>query len=407
MSTSYASKSYDNDIEALFSRIQKSLDLPPPQTCGRIAVAMSGGVDSSTVAAALSHLGYDVIGITLKLYSASTTKRPKTCCAGQDIADAQKVAFEHGFPHYVLDYEKRFHQSVIQPFTQSYLQGKTPVPCILCNQTVKFSDLLAHAQDLGCIALVTGHYIQRAFGPKLLRARDKTRDQSYFLFATTKQELAYLRFPLGNLLKTETRLLAQSLELSLAKKQDSQDICFVAGEHYTRFIQKTTPTPFVAGNIRHIDGRLLGQHRGIAHYTIGQRRGIGFGSTAPLFVIDICAQTHEITVGPKEALLCATFSLERTNWLLDEIEIPLLDLHVRVRSLGPLKKARVVFDSKCAEALVSLEIPEDGLAPGQACVFYQGEHLLGGGWIAKTYKTSHKKQGPFLCTSLADACSAV
>ncbi len=395
-------KAPDPLVRDVLQRFRQALDLPDPSVCGPVAVAMSGGVDSSVTAAALAFFGYQVVGITLKLYSGTSSHRPGTCCAGKDIADAQKVAFGAGFSHYVLNYEQRFHASVIKPFTQSYAEGKTPLPCVLCNQTVKFSDLLSHAQTLGCAALVTGHYIQRIQtpkGPRLYRGLDPAKDQSYFLFATTREEVDYLRFPLGGLLKKETRLLADFLGLCVAEKKESQDICFVGGGRYDDFIRKTSPEAFVKGPITHIDGRHLGTHKGIAHYTIGQRRGLNLNENEPLFVVNIRPQTHEVCVGPKEALFCHALSLEKVNWLLDPCEQTSRTMSVKVRSSGACHEARALFDAKTHTALVSLIEPEAGVAPGQACVFYDDDLLLGGGWIHATHQHPIKKQEPFLCSA--------
>ena len=392
----------DLERDRLLSRIREALDLPPPQVCGPVAVAMSGGVDSSTTASALAHLGYQVIGITLKLYEGEAAGRPGTCCAGKDIADAKGAAQKSGFPHYVLDYTDRFWQSVITPFTQSYSAGETPIPCVLCNQTVKFTDMLTYARSLGCTALVTGHYIQRLKDPKgpiLTRAADSAKDQSYFLFATTKDELDYLRFPLGGFLKAETRALAHHLGLTLAEKKESQDICFVAGGRYADFIEKVAPETFVAGDIVHIDGHTLGRHKGIAHYTIGQRRGLGIGGGDPLFVVDIDADQNTVTVGPKEALLTASLVIDETNWLASRAELLSLPMRAQLRSSGSERDVRAVFDFHGNSATVLLDAPEAGVAWGQACVFYQGNRLMGGGWIRKTQKYYIKPQGPSLCLS--------
>lgn len=388
--------------DRLLSRIKEALDLAPPEVCGPVAVAMSGGVDSSTTASALAYLGYRVIGITLKLYNGNERGRPGTCCAGKDIADARGAANKSGFPHYVLDYTDRFQKSVITPFTQSYGAGKTPVPCILCNQTVKFTDMLAYAQSLGCAALVTGHYVQRLLGPRgpmLARAVDPTKDQSYFLFTTTRYELDYVRFPLGGLLKHETRALASHLGLALAEKKESQDICFVAGGRYADFIEKIAPQTFMPGEIVHIDGRTLGHHRGIAHYTIGQRRGLRISAKEPLFVVDIDATQHKVTVGPKDALLTSELSINQTNWLSSPHELMSSPVRAQLRSSGEEHAVRAVFDFHDNTASVLLETPTKGIAPGQACVFYQNNRLMGGGWIQETKSSYTQPQGPSLCTS--------
>lgn len=389
---------------SLFKKFQSALDLPPPADCGPVAVAMSGGVDSSTVAAMLAKLGYKVVGITLKLYGGTVGDRPGTCCAGRDIRDAKKVAAHYGFSHYVLNYEERFQRSVIDPFTQSYLKGETPIPCVLCNQTVKFSDLLHHAQKLGCTALVTGHYIQRKecdLGPELHTAHDMTKDQSYFLFTTTQEELAFLRFPLGGLLKEETRTLAEQLALDLAQKPESQDICFVGGKHYTDFLAKTAPHALDPGAIVDESGQVLGTHKGIAHYTIGQRKGLNLSVPFPLYVVALNAADKEVIVGPEEALLCHKLSLENINWLYHSSFLPPEQpLTVRLRSSASLNAARLILNHQEKRALVVLDIPEAGISPGQACVFYSGTQILGGGWIKKTLAPPYQKKDTLICSYL-------
>ena len=360
----------------------------------RIVAAMSGGVDSTVTAALLARAGYDVVGVTLQLYDHGAAIQKKgACCAGQDIHDARTAAEGLGIPHYVLDYESRFKQQVIEDFADSYLRGETPIPCIRCNQTVKFRDLLDVARDLGAEAMATGHYVRRAVGrggPELHRALDAARDQSYFLFATTVDQLTYLRFPLGGLPKPAVRAAAAELGLSVADKPDSQDICFVPEGRYTTVIDRLRPHGAEPGEIVHLDGRVLGRHEGVTRYTIGQRRGLNVAVGDPLFVVKIDAETRRVIVGPREALLTRALTLKETNWLGDGASIeaavagarPVL---ARVRStrepvLGRLARVAgangVVFGA-----------PEEGVAPGQACVLYAPEdpsRVLGGGFIAGT-----------------------
>ena len=371
-----------------------SLDLPGKPEDTRIVVAMSGGVDSSVVAAILKRDGYDVVGMTLQLYDhGSAVHRAGACCAGQDIHDARRVAEQLGIPHYVLDYEDRFREAVIDKFADSYLAGETPIPCVSCNQTVKFQDLLNTARKLGAHALATGHYIQsRLEGNKrvLLRPIDEARDQSYFLFATTQEQIDFLRFPLGGLPKSETRRIAQDLGLKVANKQDSQDICFVPSGKYTDVIAKLRPDAIVGGDIVHLDGRILGQHKGIIHYTIGQRRGLGVSVGEPLFVVKLDAANKRVIVGPPEALETRRINLRDVNWVGD---VPLtmipddgLPIYVKVRSTRPPAPAKLVVEDD--NIWLELVAGERGVAPGQACVFFENEmpetRVLGGGWIAST-----------------------
>ena len=371
-----------------------SLDLPGHPADTRVVVAMSGGVDSSVVAGMLKAEGYDVIGMTLQLYDSGTSEHRKgACCAGQDIHDARRVAERLGIPHYVLDYEERFREAVIDPFAASYANGETPVPCISCNQTVKFADLLETARELGAHALATGHYIRSlpAFGGgrALYRPADDSRDQSYFLFATTPEQLEYLRFPLGGLNKTETRKIAAELGLGVAEKPDSQDICFVADGKYSGVIARILPEAAEPGDIVHVDGTLLGRHRGILHYTIGQRRGIGIAAGAPLYVVAIDSRANRVVVGPREALATHRVDLRDVNWIGDGklADLPLegIEIAARVRSARPPAPARLFHK----DGHVHVELPrgETGVAPGQACVFYaqddRGTRVLGGGFIAK------------------------
>jgi tRNA-specific 2-thiouridylase len=367
-----------------------SLGLPKAPTDTRVVVAMSGGVDSSVVAAGLAEEGYEVVGITLQLYDHGAALAKKgACCAGRDIHDARRVAETMGFPHYVLDYESTFRQAVIDEFADSYLSGATPVPCIRCNQSVKFRDLLATAQELEADCLATGHYIQRQigrFGPELHRAADPARDQSYFLFATTPGQLAYLRFPLGHLhSKAETRALAARYGLPVADKPDSQDICFVPNGDYAAVIEKLRPGAAHPGEIVDTAGRVLGSHQGLIHYTIGQRRGLGIGGLAdPLYVLRLDVDRSQVVVGPKEMLATRRVPLREVNWLgdgalTDMVERP---VEVRVRSTRPPLPA-VLRPLSATEAEVELTVAEEGVSPGQACVFYdpEGSRVLGGGWI--------------------------
>lgn len=367
---------------------------PPAQT--RVVVAMSGGVDSSVCAALLAKQGYEVIGVTLQLYDhGAAIQKAKACCAGQDIYDAKRVAEMMDFVHYVLDYESNFKEQVIEDFADTYLKGATPIPCVRCNQTVKFRDLLKVAKDLGADCMATGHYIRRVdgpHGPELHRAYDGGKDQSYFLFATTKDQLDFLRFPLGGMDKTETRKLAVEMGLNVASKPDSQDICFVPTGKYTDVIEKLRPDAARPGALVHMDGRVLGEHRGIMYYTIGQRRGLGLpdGSGAePLFVVQIDADSQQVIVGPREALLRSKLWLNDINWLGSDLFGPQLDgqaVNVKVRSTRPPAAAhfRVIGD----DVIIELEQADTGISPGQACVFYDAgsaaARTLGGGWITKT-----------------------
>ena len=359
---------------------------PPAQT--RVVVAMSGGVDSSVVAAKLKSEGYDVIGVTLQLYDHGAALAKKgACCAGQDIHDARRVAERMGFPHYVLDYENRFRESVIDEFADAYLAGATPVPCIRCNERVKFRDLLETARDLDADCMATGHYIQRKAGPhraELHMAADASRDQSYFLFSTTQEQLDFLRFPLGHLeSKAQTRALALQYGLAVADKPDSQDICFVPNGDYARVIEKLRPNAAQPGEIVDLEGKILGRHEGVIHYTIGQRRGLGIGGLGePLYVVRLDPDQRRVVVGPKAALATAIVPVSEVNWLGDQPlagEIPVM---VRIRSTRPPRPA-ILRPIDAARAEVELLDPEEGVSPGQACVFYEpdGTRVLGGGWI--------------------------
>jgi len=368
----------------------------------RVVVAMSGGVDSSVVAALLKRQGYDVVGITLQLYDhGEAVGRKGSCCAGQDIKDAVRVAEALKIPHYVLDYEERFANEVMGAFADSYLKGETPVPCVACNQKIKFADLLKTAEDLGAAALATGHYVRSGPGRNgfdLYRAKDEERDQSYFLFATTREQLNFLRFPLGDLAKEETRNFAREFGLVTAEKSDSQDICFVPTGRYTQVIERLRPGAAATGDIVHIDGRVLGRHEGIINYTIGQRRGLGIAAAEPLYVLKLDAARREVVVGPREALRAKAISLREVNWLgdgkLELIGADGMDVLARIRSSGALQPARLSVDD--AEISVELADGEDGVSPGQACVFYaiedHGERLLGGGWIKSAGHTELQKE---------------
>ncbi|MFD1881113.1 tRNA 2-thiouridine(34) synthase MnmA [Paracoccus pacificus] len=356
----------------------------------RVVVAMSGGVDSSVVAALLADQGYDVIGVTLQLYDHGAALAKKgACCAGQDIHDARRVAERIGFPHYVLDYENMFRESVIEEFADAYLAGATPVPCIRCNERVKFRDLLATARDLDADCMATGHYIQRkdgANGPELHMAADPARDQSYFLFPTTPAQLAFLRFPLGHLAsKNDTRALAAQYGLSVADKPDSQDICFVPNGNYASVIEKLRPGAAEPGEIVDLDGNVLGSHPGVIHYTIGQRRGLGIGGMAdPVYVVRLDADDRRVVVGPRTALATRTVLVDEVNWLGDGAFDGTAErqVSVRIRSTRPPRPA-LLRATGPRSAEVELLDPEDGVSAGQACVFYEteGSRVLGGGWI--------------------------
>jgi tRNA-specific 2-thiouridylase len=353
---------------------------------------MSGGVDSSTVAALVKAAGYDVVGITLQLYDAGRSRRPGACCAGEDIKDARGVAESLAMPHYVFDYEARFRAAVIDDFADSYLRGETPIPCVRCNSRIKFADLLTAARELGAEALATGHYVRRrtgASGPELHRARDEAKDQSYFLFQTTRAELEFLRFPLGDFTKGETRALATRFGLKTAAKPDSQDICFVADGRYANFIERLRPGAAEPGEIVDLAGDVLGTHAGIIHFTVGQRRGLKLSGAEPLFVVRLEADTRRVVVGPRTALRVHEIELGEFNWLADRaLEFEGREVLVKVRSMRPPVPGRL-FPQAGGGALVQLHAAEEGgVAPGQACVVYDpsesATRVLGGGFIRAT-----------------------
>ena len=352
-----------------------------------VVVAMSGGVDSSTVAGMMKKEGYNVIGITLKLYDDSkVVAKSKQCCSGQDIMDAKRVSNKLDIEHKVLYYQNKFKQGVVDNFIESYLKGETPIPCVQCNQTVKFKDLFEFSKELNADALVTGHYVKSVTSnntTNMYRAIDENRDQSYFLFNTTRDQLDYLRFPLGVLHKSETREIAQELDLNVADKPDSQDICFVPNGDYTSVIQKFRPDSFKKGNIKNLQGKVIGVHDGIINFTIGQRKGIKISNDEPLYVVKINSDKNEIIVGPRESLGKKKILLKEVNLLSSQQEFE-KNIYVKVRSTGKLLGAKVKLATNNS-ANVELNIPEDGISPGQACVFYnkdsQGYKVLGGGWI--------------------------
>ena len=373
------------------SQDRNSLGFAKPPCETRVVAAMSGGVDSSVVAAMLAREGYDVVGVTLQLYDhGASINKPGACCAGQDIHDARRVADSMGFPHYVLDYESRFRHAVMEDFADTYLSGATPIPCVRCNQTVKFKDLKRVAEDLGADCLATGHYVRRVEdegGAQLHRAAEANRDQSYFLFATTRDQLDFLRFPLGDMPKRETRALASSLGLRVAEKPDSQDICFVPGGKYQAIVEKLRPGAIEPGDIVHVDGRVLARHNGVINFTVGQRRGIGVAAGEPLFVIKLDAANKRVIVGPREALGVRRIALKDVNWIGERVDgedaLDGREILVRVRSTRPPVPARLSIGAGWS---VQLETPEEGVAPGQAAVFYDpnSSRVLGGGWIAAT-----------------------
>jgi tRNA-specific 2-thiouridylase len=356
----------------------------------RVVAAMSGGVDSAVTAALMVEAGFEVVGVTLQLYDhGAALGRKGACCAGQDIYDARRVADRLGIDHFVLDYETRFRSAVMEDFAASYVAGETPIPCVRCNERVKFGDLLATARDLGAKALATGHYARRlpgAAGPELHRAVDDGRDQSYFLFATTAAQLDFLRFPLGGLEKRETRALAERLSLPVAAKPDSQDICFVPSGGYAAVIEKLKPGAAEAGEIVHVDGRVLGRHRGIVHFTVGQRRGIGIAESAadgePLYVVRLDPERARVVVGPRAALAIRGLSVAGLNWLGGAAANEPLPVMAKLRSMSAPVAATLIRGVD-GDADVRFDDPQFGVAPGQACVFYDGSRVLGGGWIRR------------------------
>jgi tRNA-uridine 2-sulfurtransferase len=403
---------------AIRAVMRNDLDIEGRPSDTRVVVAMSGGVDSSVTAALLADAGYDVIGITLQLYDhGAATHRKGACCAGRDIHDARTVAARIGIPHYVLDYESRFKEAVIDRFAASYVAGETPVPCVECNQSIKFRDLLETARELGAKFLATGHYVASHSlpdgGRALYRAREAERDQSYFLFATTRAQLEQLRFPLGDRTKAETRELARRFGLSVADKQDSQDICFVPTGHYADIIERLRPGAAGPGEIVDLDGRVLGQHDGIIHFTVGQRRGLRIATGSPLYVVRLDAATRRVVVGPREALRTSRIRLRDVNWLGDgTIEQTLSnrpDVYVKVRSTRPPQPAWL--RSGPAGIEVELIASEDGVSPGQACAFYDAvdgqARVLGGGVISSTVSTTEKAHTPAMGTAAMAATAAV
>ena len=367
-----------------------SLGINKPKKETKVVVAMSGGVDSSVVAALMKKEGYDVTGITLKLYDdAKQSKEGRQCCAGQDILDAKRVSENINIDHKILFYQKKFKSEVIDSFIDSYVAGETPIPCVQCNQTVKFRDLFKYAKDLNADALITGHYVSRIQDnghAKMYRAKDQNRDQSYFLFSTTQEQLDYLRFPLGQIDKSETRDIAEKLNLNVATKPDSQDICFVPNGDYASVIKKFSPDSFKPGKILDINGNQIGEHEGIINYTIGQRKGIKISSNYPLYVININANNNSIIVGSKDCLEVKKIELRKLNILGTKKEFNKI-INIKVRSTGRLLKAKINLSVNSAE--VEILEKETGVSPGQACVFYSkdefGDKVLGGGWIHKTY----------------------
>jgi tRNA-uridine 2-sulfurtransferase len=376
---------------AMIDAVHASMDLPGLPSDHRVVCAMSGGVDSSVVAALLKLAGYNVVGITLQLYDhGEAVRRKGACCAGQDIHDARRVAAELDIPHYVLDFESRFREAVIDEFVDSYLKGATPIPCVTCNKTVKFADLLRHAHDLDASALVTGHYIESRARPgtphrDLYTPQDMARDQSYFLFGTTQEQIDYLRFPLGQLSKPDVRDVASALGLVVADKPDSQDICFVPDGNYADVILRLRPDAAETGDIVHADGRVLGKHNGILHYTIGQRRGLGIAEGEPLYVVALDAPTRRVIVGPREMLKQNSIAIRDVNWLgRNPVSAQAQTVFAKIRSTRPAIEAEIFTGDR--GVTVGIPSGEYGVSPGQACVLYDGpgagQRVLGGGTIA-------------------------
>jgi tRNA-specific 2-thiouridylase len=357
----------------------------------RVVVAMSGGVDSSVVAGLVAEQGYETIGITLQLYDhGAAIEKKNACCAGQDIEDARKVCENLGIPHYVLNYESLFRESVMEDFADSYINGITPIPCVKCNQTVKFRDLLKVAKDLDADAMVTGHYVQRVDGEQgaeLHKGADDNKDQSYFLFATTQEQLNYLHFPLGNMNKSQTREHAERFGLNVADKPESQDICFVPNGNYAKIVEKLRPGALEPGDIVHLDGRVLKQHDGIIKFTVGQRRGLDIGGGEVLYVIRVDPITKSVIVGPEEALFKNTFLIENINWFAGDLPDKGFKTHIKIRSAGKLYPA-TIFPHNAGQLKVVFDEPQKAIAPGQACVAYADNRVLGGGWIT----TDHQKR---------------
>ena len=374
------------DVANIIAPLPESIAKGRSRSEIRLVAAMSGGVDSSVAAAALHHAGYDVVGVTLQLYDhGEAVENQKACCAGKDIYDAAAVARDCGFPHYIFNYQDVFKREVIEEFAESYVRGETPVPCIDCNQSVKFRDLMKAAKDLGADALVTGHYIRRAEGEngaELRRARDRSKDQSYFLYATTQEQLDYMYFPLGGMEKTEVRALADALALDIADKPESQDICFVPNGKYGDLVARLRPGALDSGPIMHVNGEKIGEHNGVIHYTVGQRRGLGIGWHEPLYVIKLDPANNCVVVGPESALDVHVFYIGMTNWLIETTRNRPIKCDVRHRSMHPGAPAQVTpLDEKTAK--VEMLSPERAVTPGQACVFYEGDRVLGGGRILR------------------------